>query len=102
MTARDRSGGIVPAIGEAIADIREKLIDEAWFGRRTAQPSASETFILATEREHESALDAIGPEFFITDEEKRALEAEHAFKRGRSTTHVPDIPAQGMDWDFDR
>lgn len=27
------------AFGGAVADIRAKLVDEAWFGRRTAEPS---------------------------------------------------------------
>lgn len=33
MTTRDSSGGLTRAVGEAIADIREKLVEEAWFGR---------------------------------------------------------------------
>ena len=99
MTARDRSGGVIHAVGEAIADIREKLIDEAWFGRRTAQPSASEAFLIAADRNHESALDELGPEHFISDKEKEALEAAHARKAAHSVTAVPDLPAQDMEWD---
>lgn len=35
----ERKGG--GAVGEAIGDIRSKIIDEAWFGRRGSTPAAS-------------------------------------------------------------
>ena len=44
MTARDRSGGVIPAVGEAIADVREKLVEEAWFGRALSPRPISEAF----------------------------------------------------------
>ena len=62
MTARDRSGGVAHAVGEAIADIREKLVEEGWFGRTLSPRPISDALDVAHDRSDESTRDRPGHE----------------------------------------
>lgn len=83
---------LLAGFGRAVEDVRSKLIEEGWFGRRTANPSAAQR--LGWERD---ALSDVPDEFFV---DRASLVRRPSFEEAWRTREPggSDLPGDPEDW----
>lgn len=66
-------GAAVEAVGAGIDDVRAKLLDEGWFGRRTPEPHQQGDLLDRLYDRH--------PEFFSSEPQQHSPEQDHGIDR---------------------